>query len=153
MLINEELKRMEARFKSIQPATDSNFTTLLDPLKAKEKEQPVKKRLCHFDLMVHKKRSEAPFFRGTKMQTWEMTHRGDKWRQDASGMLNYLLSIIVNHYQRHTMMILYDNSLPGERNEREIFKFLHDEVKLNKLCDYGFEITKKLPEWMSVEVK
>lgn len=153
MLIKDELKSLEAKLRRPEPAPIPNFKSLLNPLQAGENEGGTEKRLCHFDLLVHKKRSEPPFFQGTKKQTWELTHRGDKWRTDETGQIEYLLKIIINHYKIHTMMILYDNSLPGKRDNREIFKLLHNEVKVNRLCEYGSIITIELPEWMSYEVK
>lgn len=149
MLIKDELKCIKAKLKRPEPALNPNFKSLLSPLKPGENEVGTGKRLSHFDLFVHKKESEPRFSNGT----WEMTHRGDKLRQNEIGEIEYLLRIIINHYKIHTLMILYDNSLPGKRNNREIFKLLHNQIKVNRLCDYNSIITIELPEWMSYEVK
>ena len=146
MLINEELKRIQDRFRRPEPAPVENFTSVLGPLKSY---QPVKS-LCHFDLMVHKKKEQPPFKNGK----WTMTHRGDKYGHEDRGlMLEKLTDIIAKHYALHTLMVLYDNSLPGDRCDRQIFKLSYNKVELNRLCEYSDIIKKALPEWMSIEVK
>jgi len=138
---------MPSNLRKPEPAPDENFKSILVPLKYRNEYYAQEKKLCRFDLYLHKKKNLSAFFDGT----WEKWWRGDKQgEEDEAKMLCYLLMIIKNHYANYSLMILYDNSLFGSRADRQIFKFLNDRVELNKLIDYEAIITKKLPDWMKL---
>lgn len=146
MIINSEIISPHIKLGKQLPATGEKFESLLDPLKSFEEERP-KNPPCHFDMFVVRKKNQPLFINGKR----EWCHRGDKYSLEEYKMLRYLVGIIKNHIEKHSLMQLHDNTV--DFNKRIIFKSLHREVKINRLPYYSKLLAGfPMPEYLSCEI-
>ncbi len=110
-----------------------------------------KKTPCRFDMFTRRKKDAPGPVRNAKQL---FTYRGDKYSQEPSKMMKYLIGIVLNYHKQFAVMQIHDNSIkPAGSPERIILKILNGVPKINRLPNYVDLLTDyPLPEFLSYEI-